>query len=221
MVGILAICALSLQSQPKGFLAEPKGGKGQGVLVLHAWWGLNADVKAVCNRLASQGYVAFAPDLFQGKVATTVPEASELVKSAKEAVVDKEIVAATGFLSKRTVKPLAVIGFSFGAYYALKLSNTDPKSVRSVVVFYGTGDNDFSKSKASYLGHFAQNDEFEPKESVDGLGKALERWKRPATIHTYPGTGHWFFEPSRADAYDKAASDLAWQRTLAFLKKSK
>ncbi|MGV3614098.1 MAG: dienelactone hydrolase family protein [Fimbriimonas sp.] len=108
-------------------------------------------------------------------------------------------------------------GFCFGAYHALAFSNAEP-SVRSVVVFYGTGQEDFSRSKAAYLGHFAERDAFEPKASVDGLAKLLREAGCPATIHTYPGTGHWFFEPSVKSAYDKRAAELAWKRTLRFLR---
>jgi carboxymethylenebutenolidase len=223
MVGALAACVLvlsppSLGQKPAGFLAVPRSGKGAGVLVLHPWWGLNADTKAVCNRLAKEGFVAFAPDLFHGKVASTISGAEALIKGAKHDAVAKDVAAASKYLFDRTKKPIAVVGFSFGAFYALELSNVAPSQVRSVVVFYGTGHDDFSKSKAAYLGHFAEKDDFEPNAAVEGLSKALHKWKRTATIHVYPGTGHWFFEPSRKDAFNKVASDLAWRRTLAFLK---
>ncbi len=66
------------QSQPQGFLASPPTGKGSGVLVLHAWWGLNDTIKAFCTRLAEFGFVAFAPDLYHGKIADTIPDAEAL-----------------------------------------------------------------------------------------------------------------------------------------------
>ncbi len=206
---------------PQGHLATPKSGKGPGVLVLHPWWGLNADVKAFCDRLAREGFVAFAPDLFHGKVATTIPEAEALVKAHEKeyAKVQAEVAAASKYLSARAVRPsVAVVGFSFGAYYALHLSNADPDRISKCIVFYGTGQEDFSKSKAAYLGHFAEMDSFEPKEAVESLGKLLKDASRPAIFYTYPGTGHWFFEPSRPDAYNPDAADLAWRRSLEFLK---
>jgi carboxymethylenebutenolidase len=85
-------------------------------------------------------------------------------------------------------------------------------------LFYGTGDGDYSTSHASYLGHFAADDPFEPPANVDALEAALKAAGRPVTFYRYPGVGHWFFEPDRADAYDEAAAALAWQRTLSFLK---
>jgi carboxymethylenebutenolidase len=60
------------RSQPLGFLAVPQAGQGPGVLVLHAWWGLNDTMKAFCSRLAESGFVALAPDLYHGKVADTI-----------------------------------------------------------------------------------------------------------------------------------------------------
>ena len=127
------------------------------------------------------------------------------------------------FLSERAgqaERGLAVIGFSLGAYYALDLAAADPEHIRSVVLFYGTGGGDFSSSKAAYLGHFAENDEFEPQANVDELEESLKRAGRPVTFYRYPGTGHWFFEPDRPQAYNPAAASLAWDRTLAFLKDS-
>ena len=113
-----------------------------------------------------------------------------------------------------------MIGFSLGAYFALDLSVTAPELISSVVVFYGTGVNDFSGSRADYLGHFAEKDEFEPQAGVDGLEASLQRAGRPVSLYRYPGTGHWFFEPDRSDAFDQAAASLAWDRTLAFLRRS-
>jgi len=113
-----------------------------------------------------------------------------------------------------------VIGFSLGAYYALNLANADPEHIRSAVIFYGTGADDFSSSKAEYLGHFAENDEFEPLSNVNSLEESLKRAGRPVTFHVYSGTGHFFFEPDRPDAYNQAAASLAWDRTLAFLRRS-
>jgi len=89
-----------------------------------------------------------------------------------------------------------------------------------VVIFYGTGPADFSESNASYMGHFAENDEFEPQSNVDELEESLRRAGRPVTFYCYEGTGHWFFEPDRQDAYDEGAAQLAWVRTLEFLKQS-
>lgn len=212
-------------SQPEGFLAVPPGGTGPGVLVLHAWWGLNDTIKAFCTRLAESGFVAFAPDLYHGKIADNIADAEALgaALDATHLQARAEIADAVAFLDERARQAdrgLAVIGFSLGVYYALGLSAADPEHIRSVVIFYGTGGGDFSSSRATYLGHFAENDEFEPPANVDELEQSLRDAGRPVTFHRYSGTGHWFFEPDRPQAYNQAAASLAWDRTLAFLQDS-
>jgi carboxymethylenebutenolidase len=212
-------------TQPDGYLAIPPAGQGEAVLVLHAWWGLNDTVKAFCTRLAQSGFVAFAPDLYHGKVADTIPGAEALSRAldANHMQAKADIAEATTFLSERAGQAgrgLTVIGFSLGAYYALDLAAADPEHIHSVVLFYGTGGGDYSKSRATYLGHFAENDEFEPQSGVDELEESLRSAGRMVTFYRYSGTGHWFFEPDRVQAYNPAAASLAWDRTLAFLRRS-
>lgn len=212
------------QSQPEGYLAVPPAGSGPGILVLHAWWGLNDTIKGVCDRLAGEGFVAFAPDLYHGKVADTIANAETLGQAldANHLQAEAEIADAALFLSERAEQSdagLAVIGFSLGAYYALDLAAARPEPIRSVVLFYGTGGVDHSHSKAAYLGHFAENDEFEPPSNVDELEESLRRAGCPVTFYRYGDAGHWFFEPDRPQAYNQVAADLAWNRTLAFLKR--
>ncbi|OGN92549.1 MAG: dienelactone hydrolase [Chloroflexi bacterium RBG_13_50_21] len=212
-------------SQPQGFLAIPPTGMGPSVLVLHAWWGLNDTMKAFCTRLAESGFVAFAPDLYHGKVADNLTNAETLGKAldANHIQAKAEITDATMYLTEcvgQADRGLAVIGFSLGAYYALDLSVTAPEHIRSVVIFYGTGGNDFTNSKAAYLGHFADQDVFEPQSNIDSLEESLKRAGRPVNFYRYSGTGHWFFEPDRSQAYNQAAASLAWDRTLAFLRRS-
>lgn len=209
-------------TQPDGYLAVPPTGTGPGVLVLHAWWGLNHTLKTFCERLAESGFVTFAPDLYHGKVADTIADAETLGKAldANYLQAKAEIAHATVFLNDRVGQAgrgLAVIGFSLGAYYALDISAAAPEQIRSVVIFYGTGPADFSRSKAAYLGHFAENDQYEPQSNVDELEEALRSAGRPVTFYTYRGVGHWFFEPDRS-GYNQAAASLAWERTLDFLK---
>ena len=211
-------------SQPDGFLAVPPTGKGPGVLVLHAWWGLNDTIKAFCRRLAGAGFVAFAPDLYHGKLADNIADAEALSQALDDNSLraQADIADATLFLNARadqSGRGLTVIGFSLGAYYALGLAAADPEHIRSVVLFYGTGDGDFSSSRAAYLGHFAGQDPFEPQDNVDNLEESLKSAGRPVTFYRYSDTGHWFFEPDRS-AYNPAAASLAWDRTLAFLQRS-
>jgi carboxymethylenebutenolidase len=182
-------------------------------------------MKTFCTRLAECGFVAFAPDLYHGKVADNIADAETLGKAldTNHLQAKADIVNATMFLNERVGQAdrgLAVIGFSLGAYYALDLAAAAPEHIRSVVIFYGTGGGDYSNSRAAYLGHFAEKDEFEPQSNIDNLEESLRRAGRPVIFYRYSGTGHWFFEPDRPQAYNQAAASLAWDRTLAFLKHS-
>jgi carboxymethylenebutenolidase len=215
-------------AQPDGYLVMPPASKGKAVLVLHASWGLNDTIKAVCKRLADSGFVAFAADLYHGKVADQIAEA-QILGDAVDSNVDQaraDLAQATTFLRERAGSEnsaIAVIAFSLGAYYALDLSVNTPETIQSVVLFYGTCGTvplDFSRSKAEYLGHFAESDPYETPSNVNSLEESLMRAGRPVTFYTYSNTGHWFFEPDRADAYNPAAASLAWDRTLAFLRRS-
>jgi carboxymethylenebutenolidase len=206
-----------------GYLSTPKTSKG-GVLVLHAWWGLNDFFKAFCDRLAAEGYTALAPDLRQGKVARTVDEAKKLMSEIDEGKTFPSIVL--GGLdrlrseSSLKGKQTAVIGFSMGASWALWLSTQRPSDVKAAVVFYGAYAEpswDFAESQASYLGHFSPEDEWEPMEGVRALEETIRKAHRPVTFYFYQGANHWFIEDNQPSAYNPQAAKLAWTRTIDFL----
>ncbi|HLJ34199.1 MAG TPA: dienelactone hydrolase family protein [Ktedonobacteraceae bacterium] len=209
-----------------GYLAVPAQGSGPGVLVLHAWWGLTDVFKQVCDRLAQEGFVAFAPDLYQGKTTASVEEAEALVKALNQDAerVSDDIAKGVQFLRQHEAtnlanghSKLAIVGFSLGGAYALDTTVTMAEEITAVVIFYATYSGlDYSRASAAYLGHFAQNDPFEPAESVTEMEQDLRAAGRPATFYTYPGTKHWFFEENRPE-YDADAARLAWERTIAFL----
>ena len=172
--------------------------------------------------LAAAGFVAFAADLYHGKIAKTIPEATALggALDARQAQAEADVAEAARFVLDRAGQPdgaLAVIGFSLGAAYAVIHSVADPDHVRQVVTFYGSMPMDFSASKASYLGHFVENDAYEPQENTDAMEAALRESARPVQFHVYAGTKHWFFEPDRVAEFNLEAAKLAWERTLAFL----
>ena len=209
------------------YLAEPSHGSGPGVLVLHAWWGLTEPFRHVCDRLAEAGFVALAPDLYHGKTTASVEEAQAL---AKELGQDEErargdITGAVQVLRQHNATNLAdgrdkfaLVGFSLGGSYALDMSVTLAEEIAAVVTFYATYSGlDYSVAKAAYLCHFAEDDPFEPTESVAEMEQALQAAGKPTTFYTYPGTKHWFFEENRPE-YDAQAAGVAWERTIAFLR---
>lgn len=202
------------------YVALPNDQPAPGVLVLHPWWGLNDDIKAVCDRLAESGFVALAPDLYDGRIATTIPQAEEYSGIMDSNAAEEIIKEATKRLLAHEAcqgAQIGVIGFSLGGMYGVWAAYAQPEQVAAVVLFYGAGMLEQTNTQASYLGHFAENDPYEDADYVAQLEQTLKENGRPTTFHIYPDVGHWFFEPSRPDAYDAAASQLAWERTLAFL----
>jgi carboxymethylenebutenolidase len=185
------------------------------VLALHPWWGLNDDVRAYADRLRREGYIVATPDLYHGRVATTIDGAKALMKDldSERAMTDVEdALTKIGSQADR----VAVLGWSMGVWYSWHLAQAGPDRIRALVSYYGLGELEPGKTLPPVLGHFAEQDEFEALDDVRRTERALVESGRAATFLVYPGTKHWFDEPSRPE-FDKAASDLAWERTLAFL----
>ena len=200
-----------------GYLAVPESAKGPGVLVLHAWWGLNTVFKSVCDRLAQAGFVAFAPDLFHGQVATTIDEAKQLSSSLDEDRAYQEIVTSIPYLLTQPQtqgKQIGVISFSLGSSFALSLED----SIAAIVTFYGLTYPDRVTTQAAIQGHFAENDEYEPVDSVRQFEQHLRSLGKDISFTIYPGTQHWFFEENRPE-YDVNAARQAWDATVSFLRK--
>jgi carboxymethylenebutenolidase len=192
-----------------------------GVVLLHPWWGLNDDVTRYADRLADAGFAAVAPDLYDGRVATTIDEAEALSESLNEDAADAIALAAVDALGETIGDPsarMATIGFSMGGAWALWLPSLRPE-VTATVVYYGSmlGPS-LTRARGPVLGHFAETDEYEPEENLAEFERTLRVASRDAEIHRYPGTGHWFAEPSR-DAYDGGAAEFAFERTVAFLRR--
>jgi carboxymethylenebutenolidase len=212
----------------QGYLALPAGETpARTVLVLHAWWGLNEFFKQVCDRLAQEGFVAFAPDMYEGRVATTIEQAEQYGRAldgkAEQTIrwLRDEVVPTLGQHPRVGGGPVGVIAVSLGVYYALQLLTYIPEQLGAVVVFYGAGGVDFGEAgrvfQGAFQGHFAENDVYEPKSNQDDLWASLQTAGIDATFYEYPGTSHWFIE-SNQPTYNAAAAELAWQRTVAFLK---
>ncbi|HEX9855599.1 MAG TPA: dienelactone hydrolase family protein [Acidimicrobiia bacterium] len=196
--------------------AETRGMPG--VVLLHAWWGLDPDVTAYADRLAAAGFAVAAPDLVAGKVATTVEQAEELSAGADTAMADAAALAAVDGLAARLGPDarLGSIGFSFGAAWSIWCA-AERGRIAASVVYYGTVlGGSLARASAPVLGHFAASDPYETEEGVAAFEAALRAAGREVTIHRYPDTGHWFAEPSR-DAYRPEPAELAFTRTVDFL----
>jgi carboxymethylenebutenolidase len=136
---------------------KPKAAPRGGILVLHAWWGVNDFFKSFCNRLANEGYLVLAPDLYNGAIAKTIPEAEKLRTKLKRDTTSKQILEALKQLRSETEKPIGLIGFSLGAYWGLWLVDEQPKTFAAAILFYGTRGIKLSKTNTAFLGHLCRD----------------------------------------------------------------
>lgn len=201
------------------YVTAPGAGDYPGVLVLHAWWGFNDCFRDLCDRLAREGFTVVAPDLYEGEVASTIQEADEMSSALDSTRAMEDVTAAFDFTRdhENVAGGLGVVGISMGVEYEFWVVQNRPTDVDAAVLFYGNGPGNFEDTSTSFLGHFAENDEFNSRHHVEALRERLQAGEGPVTFHTYPETEHWFVESDRTE-YDEEAASLAWSRTVAFLR---
>lgn len=216
----------SLAGNGSGYLAEPgTKGKHPGLIVIQEWWGLNDWIRAQADRYAKAGYVALAPDLYRGKVATTPEEAHELMRGVPQDRAMADLKAAFDFLaSRKDVDPkrIGVIGWCMGGGYALDLTLAEPR-VAATVINYGHLMADpatVAKIHSPILGNFGGEDKGIPPADVKAFQSALEKDNKSADIKIYPGAGHAFMNPNNKGGYVKGAAEDAQARIDKFLRKS-
>jgi carboxymethylenebutenolidase len=185
------------------------------VLLLHAWWGLNQPIKDLADRLAGDGFTVLAPDLFDGTVLTTIEEAEKHGQEMDrhfERTYDRIGAALDALLARPDARgdDAAIIGLSFGAWYGTQVAKARPEVTALVCIYGGVFE---APEDVAYLGHFAEDDQFDDSSQVSGLRAALGD-RGEALV--YPGTKHWFMESDRPE-YDVEAAELAYARTVAFL----
>lgn len=202
-------------------LALPKADKAPAVLLIHEWWGLNDQIKAVAADLAQQGYVALAVDLYGAPAAETQDEAKALMEQMKPEEATDTLVSWTGWLkeSDRTTGKAATIGWCFGGGWSLNTALATP--VSACVVYYGRVNKTAEELKplaCPVMGHFATQDRFIDRAMVEGFEAAMNEAGKTYEIYWYEAD-HAFANPS-GGRYDAEDAALAWQRTLNFLDSS-
>jgi len=207
-----------------GILYTPQGkGPFPALVVIHEWWGLNDWVKEQASKLADQGYVALAIDLYRGKVATTSDEAHQIMRGVPSDRANRDLLAAGAYLRSLTnVNPTLVgdIGWCMGGGYALDLAIADPK-LKVAVINYGhlaTDDASLKKINAAILGIFGGQDKGITPADVNKFESQMKALGKTVEIHSFPNAGHAFQNPNdqRYRADDAAE---AWKLTVAFLAK--
>jgi carboxymethylenebutenolidase len=206
-----------------GYLAKPKG-SGPGVIVIQEWWGLVPHIEDVADRFAAEGLVALAPDLYHGEKATSPDQAGKMMMSLKIDEAAKDLAGAIDYLRQQqgvTGPKVGTVGFCMGGALSLFAASQNP-GVGACVVFYGGHPNvkpDIPKLQAPVLGIWAGKDGFVTPEVVGELDKQLTAAGKRHEFHTYPAAQHAFFNDTRPEVHDPAASADAWAKTIAFLRR--
>jgi len=210
----------------EGYLVVPASGSGPGVVVIQEWWGLNEQIKEVCDRLASEGFVALAPDLYRGKKTTEQDEAGKLMMALNIEQAAKDMAGAVDYLRGHDAvsgSGVGVTGFCMGGGLALWLATLRPEDVKAVVPFYGVipwpaAQPDYSRLAARVQGHYAENDDFASPEAVRKLEEELRGLGKEVEFFIYPGVGHAFTNHHRPEVFHEEHSNTAWQRTVEFFR---
>jgi carboxymethylenebutenolidase len=207
-----------------GFLALPeKDGKHPAVIVIHESSGLNDWVKEQTEKLAEQGYVSLAVDLYGGKTATDPAETHELMHKLSQEKAVKDLKAAVDYLATRPdVKPesIGAIGWGLGGGLAIQLATHEPR-LKACVVNYGalpTDPGDLQNIGAAVLGNFGALDKGITPDDVKAFQVSMTKFRKFVSLKIYDKAGHGFENPNNADAYRAEAAADAWRRTLVFLK---
>jgi carboxymethylenebutenolidase len=206
-----------------GYLAVPAAEEGPAVIVLQEWWGVDAHIRSVCDRLAAEGFFALAPDLYRGETTTEPSEAQQKMMALAMDEAEQEMCGAAAYLASQPgVEGAGVgaIGFCLGGGLALWAAATCPQITAAVTYYYVMphGKPDFSRLKGPVLGHFGTADAFIPLEASQGLESDLREAGADVTFYYYPDAGHAFFnDTDRLGTYNAEDAKSSWERSVSFL----
>jgi carboxymethylenebutenolidase len=206
-----------------GYLSLPPSGIGPGVILLQEWWGLVDHIKQVADRLATEGYVVLAPDLYRGASTGSPDDAQRLMMALDLPFASQAMGGAADWLhAHEAVHPnrVGAMGFCMGGQLALYAATAYPEAIDAVVDFYGVFNPrvpvNLRQLRAPVLAHFGVHDRSIPREQAEHLLRDITHAGADCDGYFYEA-GHAFFNDSRPAMYDASAASLAWNRTLQFL----
>ena len=209
-----------------GYLAMPQDAAEPlpGIIVIHEWWGLNDNIKAMTRRLAGEGYVALAVDLYGGATAST-PEAAQALMTALLAepeAASRNLSQAYDYLEKYALAPrIASLGWCLGGGWSLQTALLYPETLDAMVMYYGqvvTDRQRLATLNTPILGFFGSEDESIPLREVQQFRATLNELGKNADVLIVPRADHAFANPSGGN-YNEQAANEAWDTTLKFLER--
>ena len=204
-----------------GYLATPENGSGPGVIVIQEWWGLVDHIKNVADRLAAAGFVALAPDMYDGQTTDSPDEAGKLMMALEIGEAEKNLRGAIDHLLSRdevTGSTVGTVGFCMGGQLSLYAACANRK-VGACVDFYGIHPNvqpDYDALEAPVLGFFAENDGFVTPEVARKLEAELTSLGKGIEMTIFEGADHAFFNDTRHEVYHATYAGQCWDRMVAF-----
>ena len=199
------------------YAAFPDAGNGKAVVVIHEWWGLNDHVKNIANRYAAEGFVAIAPDLYRGTIATNAEDASKLMHALQiDDGLDTIRNAMSSATEKYGISHFGITGYCMGGTFALRAA-CELEGISAAVPFYGDipGDDVLQQLKVPTIFVSGTRDQWISPEKVAGLEDATERFELPVQSLKYDAD-HAFFNDTRPEVYDATAAADAWAKAVAF-----
>jgi carboxymethylenebutenolidase len=204
------------------FIARPeKVEKAPAVIIVHEWWGLNPHIEDIAQRYAREGFIAVAPDLYDGITTKDSKEASNLMGALKTEKGLEYLQIVLGQLrSMKDVTGVGVTGFCMGGTFALLLACH--AKVDACAPFYGDVPVDttlIGKLDCPILFIGGEKDQWITTEKMHRLDTALKQYAKEGEVRIYKGADHAFFNDTRPEVYSKADAEDAWKRVIEFFNK--
>jgi carboxymethylenebutenolidase len=221
-----AVVYATVDGEPvEGFLARPPEWSpgGPALIVIHEWWGLNDNIRTMARRLADEGFLSLAVDLYGGSLADAPERARELMQAVDEDAALANLEQAFAFLAdNQEAGEIGSIGWCFGGGWTLRAGLDMPEKLDAAVIYYGhliTDPDRLATLGMPILGHFGEADQGIPIDDVRRFERVLDEVGADATVYVYEGAGHAFANPSGRN-YQAAAAEASWQRTVEFLQQA-
>jgi carboxymethylenebutenolidase len=211
--------------QAHGYLALPESGSGPGVVVIQEWWGLTDHIADVTDRLAAEGFVALAPDLFGGRTTHDADEAGQLMSELPVEQAARDLGGAVDFLLGHeavTSSTVGAVGFCMGGGFVLLLAAQQDGRVSAAVPYYGVGPavpKTFEGLTAAVQGHYGERDDFYPADAARAQAEQIRDESGAEVEFHFYDAGHAFHnDTNKLGTYSEADAKLAWSRTVEFLR---
>jgi carboxymethylenebutenolidase len=208
-----------------GYLARPVGSDAPlpGLIVIHEWWGLNENVRDESRRLAAEGYVTLAVDLYDGQTAADVKTAMGLSQGLTKnpGPAESNLRQAYRYLAGTATAPrIGTIGWCLGGRWSLRAALLMPTEIDAAVIYYGSvnvPEAELGTLQMPVLGLFGSKDPVIPLATVRTFQETMARLGKRADVRIYEGAAHAFANPS-GTTYQREAAEDAWRLTLDFLR---